>query len=282
MSYVVYNRFIATARNLVTHSNGKLFPARLNGKPRWEYKKLELKVPNPPLPKEFDWQRDMFINLIRLVDYKILYAPINYEDMRHLLVSSKGWQRKVITELGISTPPVFDAEFENKFIVRPPFHHAGKGFIKVDSLEAAYDEAKKLGNRAYISQVVPFEKEFRVIYGNFNGEPQIIAVLLKKAAEGYWREDGFPIGHHLNSKFITVHNEVNNKLLLTTFFDDVKGFFEKYPYQFMAFDVGYQTTERYKNGNDKVGRYWVFEMNFAPEVTIQNTLDKILTARGLV
>lgn len=278
-SIVVYNSFYKLARNLIVRANQvaggeRLIPYRLNGKNYWELKSVGLPKRDVHFNK-YNWRKDIFITYPPLES--VTNAPENYKEMRTIFQSTKSEQRVLLHQIGINVPPVYDETLPEKFIVRSSRHFGGANMWKIDGRQNAVRKQLELGKGSYISQVVPFEKEFRVIF--VNGIPTI--VLLKKDENGYFAEDGFPKGNHLESRFITVNKKVNNKLLKTSFYEDVKSMFELFPFQIVAMDIGFQATKFDNEGKTIEGRYWVFEMNFAPEVSITESLDKILTERGI-
>lgn len=209
-------------------------------------------------------------------------SPDVYEDLRTFFYYHKRGQRRVLND-HFDVPTRHD-ECDPPWVVRPVNHFGGAHF-HVASTEGELREAARhiqrhsSERRWYASKLFRRTREFRSF---FVGGHHVTTMLKRIEGVGYAQADNMPDPDKDDrqmrpwnrcetgdTQYMTIHRDRNNKLLQTSFFDDAASFFEVYPFDLLAVDVGY---------NDHNDEYRVFEVNFAPELTVESSLTPIANA----
>lgn len=184
--------------------------------------------------------------------------PSLYGNLRSFVASNKRRQREVLDEF-LHVPR--DDKFPK--IIRPLRTRGGKGYILVetqeemDSIDVDFDY--------WVQSVFPKMAEYRIIY--VYGNP-CVALRKYPKNENDELDPKEPWNAGEDITFVTINLDCCN-LVNTSFFDDAKNFLEEYPLDIAAFDVGWR--------KDKSGRHYsVFEVNCAPEISIENNLELVV------
>lgn len=183
---------------------------------------------------------------------RVRNAPDFYHRLSLFTRSSKAHQRTILKEYVDIPKPYPDGQFP--YVARPLTHHGGQDFNVINNEE----ELVPFNNNGYyVSELFKRDKEFRHIF--VGGEH--VVTLLKQRGEGLAQDQ--PWNHALGSTFCTITRETNDKLRQTTFYDQIKNFFNVYPLDVAAVDTAYRARDN---------KYVVFEINLAPRIEIDNTL----------
>lgn len=185
--------------------------------------------------------------------------PNYYQNLRDFFCANKKQQRELLSELGVHVPRT------NKppYIVRPLRHYQGKGFYIAGDDDKLQQLLKRFDNRSYYSSLFMRDAEYRIIF--VHGVPMVR--LVKKSTEPIPQD--IPWNSATGTvKFVTVDDDKITRLeKKTSFLDDAENFFKMFPFDIAAMDVGWSREEK---------DYAVFEINFAPQVTIDRSVRKII------
>lgn len=200
-------------------------------------------APAAPVP---DWNRDI---LLAYPD-RCNNAPSTYAAMVEFYRANKYIQWQALADF-FPCPVVKNAPF----VIRPLRHEGGAGFEMSDTLPTGTN-----GQTRYWRSLWKRTAEYRVFF--VRGRP--VLTMLKRVPDGTRQDIAWNAAAGVSS-FVTVHEEENNRLRHTAFFDKATAFFEKFPFHLCAVDVLY---------NDCKHR--VVEVNFSPGVLIPDNL-RIIT-----
>lgn len=200
--------------------------------------------------------------------------PDYYQEIRSFQTSSKGRQRSVLGEY-VDVPQSLDEAESGPFVVRPTRHSGGEQFHVVESHSEARDVLSQLGG-GYASSLFCQDTECRAFF--VGGEH--ISTMEKRlytesgeesSPERYYPEENEPWNRSVcdDLVFYTRGDRVGyqDPLQNTSFYDDIGPFFEDYPFDIAAIDVGIQGDQ-----------YAVFELNQAPRLTVESTLNPVTEA----
>lgn len=201
-----------------------------------------------------------------------------YARCRRYFWYHKRGQRKVLDDY-FNIPN--KAENSNPpYIVRPIRHFGGRGFYVAEDDEELREAERSIEGRSYAVSVFRRTREFRAFFVKGGHTTTML-----KSLDGYgyadaenmpdpeddelqlqpWNRDQME-----DTRYLTITREVNDKLRTNTeFYDHAQEFFDKHPFDLLAVDAAY---------NDHTDEYVVFETNFAPQCTIQATLEPMRNA----
>lgn len=208
----------------------------------------------------FDLNQDFFMAVPASVP--IGADPSRWEQLNLFSRSNKASQRVLMMGEGITTPDSFDP-YMNRVVVRPYRHMGGVDYT-------VQDVGSPIPEGYYASNLFPKTREYRVVYHR----GQVLCTYLKKLPPNVEPDIEGPWNHDITgATFMTVTRNINDKLLGTMFYTDMARAMEStigFDYlNTLAVDVLYC--------DDMPGSYAVCEFNLCPGITIQNTIDKLVS-----
>lgn len=195
-----------------------------------------------------DWNNDIFLAYPDA--NRVSNAPAQYQAMVDFYRANKyeQWQK---TKEFFMCP-----EFKNApFVQRPLRHEGGEGFTIVQDRPAADHNAN-----FYWRSLWERSCEYRVFF--VRGRK--ILTMLKRVPPGTAQDIAW---NHGVSAFVTVHDEENDRLRHSKFYEKAKEFFAAFPFHLCAVDVLYRKQ-----------RHRVVEVNFSPGVMIEDNLATLTQA----
>lgn len=202
-------------------------------------------------------------------------APNGYARCRKLFWCHKRGQRRTLSEF--FNVPTRAKDCDPPWVVRPVNHFGGKGFEVAENKTELAAAKRKLGD-SYASALFRRTHEFR---SYFIGGQHIVTMLKRIDGAGYKRAENIPDPQNdeiqkapwntrqQETQYFTIKRERNNKLLNTSFYDDAERFFQQYPLDIISIDAAYNRRDQ---------SYAVFEINFAPGLSIESALEPIAEA----
>lgn len=199
-----------------------------------------------------------------------------YAACRRYFWYHKRGQRNVIGQY-FNIPRSAD-EGEPPYIVRPLRHFGGRKFFVADSEEERRAAEREIDGGSYAMELIRRTREFRAF---FVGGDHTTTMLKSLEEYGYAEAENIPPTDddelqrqpwnrdQMGTRYLTITREVNDKLTGTSFYDDAEDFMSDYPFDVLAIDVAY---------NDNDDSYSVFETNFAPQCTVESTLNPMVEA----
>lgn len=204
-------------------------------------------------PKRFQEGVDFFLAYPRLDN-----ASPEYRKVRSFCVSDKQDQRDALWAGGLNVPNTYGLQEQNEsfppgpYVVRPLRHRSGQGWRITNVIDHN-------PRTEYLSVLFPKKYEYRVIYC----KGQKVSTLLKRTPDGI--DNNVPWNHGNGCFFVTVNNEDNDRLRHTDCYEKLSAHPVVANADLVAADVLL----------DRRNNYVVCELNFAPGITIQSTLDAI-------
>lgn len=197
-----------------------------------------------------DWNLDLFFAYPPAS--QVTNAPASYEKLYQFYIGNKRDQWHVLREYfkcpEIDGPP---------YVVRPLRHERGERFEISETLPP-----DSRATTHYWRSLWERSCEYRVYF--IRGRKTL--VLLKRVPDGTSQRLPWNVGL---SSFVTVHDEANDRLRHSKFYEKAQAFLTDYPFQFLCVDVLYSKH-----------KHRVVEVNFSPNVSIPENLD--LLARAMV
>jgi hypothetical protein len=184
-----------------------------------------------------------------------------YQFIRKFFTRHKQGQRRMLHEMGLPIVPTRFSDGwlggqpaqDSSVVVRPLRHRGGRQFHVLPIQEI---EGLTLYGSSYISQLIEKISEYRVLY--FRGKR--ITTYLKTNPENIPADQ--PWNHDNGTRFCTIHYRCNDPLS-DDFYQKLDNCTLVKEADMLAFDVLWKD------------RPYITEVNFAPGLTIQRTLDKI-------
>lgn len=200
-------------------------------------------------PKRFEEHRDFFLA------YPSLLCPSwEYAQVQEFYNSNKYQQRSLLHDEDVPVPKtigIHGEHFDGPYVCRPLRHRGGHHFHVTDEYS--------LSPEIYISALFPKKHEYRVIYCKGHK----VATLYKRVPEGIGVDQ--PWNHTNGSYFVSVNQEDNDRLRHTNCYEKLSACSYIQHADLVAADI---LLDRERN-------YVVCELNFAPAITIPQTLESI-------
>lgn len=195
-----------------------------------------------------DWTRDIFLAYPDLS--LVQNAPPQYQAMVDFYRANKYEQWQKLKDH--FRCPEFG---EPPYVRRPLRHEGGVGFVVTSERPSADHDAHH-----YWRSLWERSCEYRVFF--VRGRK--VLTLLKQVPDGTAQDIAW---NHGVSSFVTVHDENNDRLRHSKFYEKAQSFFAAYPFHLCAVDVLYRKQ-----------RHRVVEVNFSPGVLIEDNLRTLTQA----
>lgn len=213
----------------------------------------------------------------------LFYPPVKhvqnpwhgYGRCRRYFWFHKRGQRNVLSEY-FSVPDGEDGD--PPYIIRPVRHFGGREFHVAQNENEMRQARRSIDGRSYVMSMYRRTREFRAF---FVGDTNTTTMLKSLDDYSYDEEDNMPPlddddlqaqpwnRDQMGTSYLTINREVNDKLDNTSFYQDAQEFLSDYPFDLIAIDAAY---------NDQENTYTVFETNFAPQCTINSSLNPMRDA----
>jgi hypothetical protein len=197
-----------------------------------------------------------------------------YANCRRYFWYHKRGQRNVLEDY--FDIPARAQNSEPPYVVRPLRHFGGRDFYVAETEDQLRAARQEISGGTYAVEMVRRTREFRAF---FVGGEHSTTMLKSLDDYGYAEAENMPPlddddlqaqpwnRDQMGTRYLTVTRSVNDKLGDTSFYDDARRFFDDYPFDLLAIDAAY---------NDNDNTYTVFETNFAPQCTIESSLEPMM------